>query len=449
MHTIDRPVIRAAAAMLATDPGEATDAADSEAARRLLADLGAFDGTGPGNLAALVRLAGRLPMVFTLAAPRAPGLTFLGATVDAREFGRNPSGYAVDGVSGSGTSLRTAFAACIGEAAEYLSQLESGDEGLARRPAGEPGGAPALRNLDGLLAQLEATPGRADPGADPAIDWIAAERATDGAAVLVPADLCLRGRDQSAVRSRIPLSTGCAAGPTAAGARLSAVLELVERDAAALWWIGGRRGRRIAPDSTAGRALPGLLRALRHDREERRTFVLDITTDLAIPCVAALSCNRDGRDLAFGLAARLDVDAAVRSALVEMCQGELGNGLIGVKLARGGEAALTDRERLRARRSRDLVYDDCPLLHPAGVSRSDDPVPPAGDPLGHVLTRLADADIDVAFVDLTRQDVDIPVIKAFAPGLQPLQSCIATRRLQRTRDEFGGGMIQTDSFALL
>ncbi len=443
MHTLERPLLEAASAMLAGDAGD--EAAGSEDARRLLATLGAFDGTAPANLAALVRLAARLPEVFTLPVPRAPGLSFLGATVDARELGWKTSRDAVAGVSGSGMNFRAAFAACIGEAAEYVSQLERGDEDLIRRPVDERRDGPALRNADNLLAQLEVTRSETLP----ALDWITADRVPDGRTVLVPADLCLRGREHAAARSRIPLSTGCAAGPTTAAARLSAVLELVERDAAALWWIGGRRGCRIAPNSTAGQALPDLLRALRHDRDDRRTFVLDITTDLAIPCVAALSCDGDGRDLAFGLAARLDIDAAVRSALVEMCQGELGNDLIGVKLARGGETALSDRERLRARRSRELVYDDHPLLHPTGVDRLGDPVSIDGDPLYRVLQHLADAEIEVAFVDLTRPDVDVPVVKAFAPGLQPLQSSIATNRLNRTLDEFSGGMIHTNSFVLL
>jgi len=443
MHTIERPLLESAAGILTGETaGEATG---GEAARQLLSYLGAFDGTGPGNLASLVRLASRLPTLFTLPVSRAPGLSFLGATVDARELGWRASGDGVAGVSGSGMSFQSAFAACMGEAAEYLSQLERGDEEPVRRRADEIDPERLLPNTDALVAQLEFP----SNGTAPAIDWVAGERALAGSPILVPADLCLRGREHAAAQSRIPLSTGCAAGPTTAAASLSAVLELVERDAAALWWIGGRRGRHVAPESSAGRAFQTDLQTLRQGRSDRRTSVLDITTDLAIPCVVALSCNADGRDLAFGLAARLDLDGAVRSALVEMCQGELGNELIAVKLARGGETALSERERQRARRSRELVYGDCPLLHADGIDGPRHASVPGGDPLTHVLHRLAAAGVEVAFVDLTRLDVGIPVTKAFAPGLQIPQSPIAGNRLKYTLAEFGGGRGHTDGFALL
>jgi YcaO cyclodehydratase, ATP-ad Mg2+-binding len=66
-------------------------------------------------------------------------------------------------------------------------------------------------------------------------------------------------RIEQGVAPPLKLSTGCAAGVTVAAATLRALLELIERDAVALWWRGGRRGRAIGSDDEAGRAAAELL----------------------------------------------------------------------------------------------------------------------------------------------------------------------------------------------
>src|SRR4029077_15357944 len=100
------------------------------------------------------------------------------------------------------------------------------------------------------------------------------------------------------------MSTGCAAGPSFDAAASRALLELVERDAASLWWIGGHRPRPLAFDDQAMTEGVRLLSSLRQDNRRRASWLLDITSDLAIPCVAAVSVDDDGRGLACGLAAR-------------------------------------------------------------------------------------------------------------------------------------------------
>ena len=70
--------------------------------------------------------------------------------------------------------------------------------------------------------------------------------------VLLPADWCLRrATGQQRLRPRTALSVGVAAGPTFDWAASRALLELVERDAASLWWIGGRRGKAVPLDHPA------------------------------------------------------------------------------------------------------------------------------------------------------------------------------------------------------
>jgi ribosomal protein S12 methylthiotransferase accessory factor len=97
------------------------------------------------------------------------------------------------------------------------------------------------------------------------------------------------------------------------------VLELEERDATASWWYGRRE--RAPIDVAAIEGAPKLSRWLA-DRE-RRSVLFDITTDLDIPVMAAMSAEPDGGDIALGFSARLDPNAAAISALTEMLQMEV------------------------------------------------------------------------------------------------------------------------------
>ena len=84
-----------------------------------------------------------------------------------------------------------------------------------------------------------------------------------------------------------------------------------------MWWRGGRRGRPIAEDSAAGRAAAELLAQMRQGKADRQSWVLDLTTDLDIPAVVAVSTRPDGFGCALGFAARLSLSAAVRAAIFD------------------------------------------------------------------------------------------------------------------------------------
>ena len=98
-----------------------------------------------------------------------------------------------------------------------------------------------------------------------ALSWYRATRLTDGCEVWLPADICLRRPPaQRDFTPPFPLSIGSAAGPSRDAAALHGLLELIERDAASLWWRGGQLARSIPPQHEAGIAVEGLLRQLRH-----------------------------------------------------------------------------------------------------------------------------------------------------------------------------------------
>ena len=250
------------------------------------------------------------------------------------------------------------------------------------------------------------------------------------------------------MQPRTELSVGVAAGPTFEWAATRAVLELIERDAAGLWWMGGRPGRALPLEGAAMREAVRLTGFLRDQSRERVSWLLDITTDLGIPVIAAISCNRSGRQLASGLAARLTMEDAARAAIFELCQTELAIQLAELKRAESGPDSLAPSDRAHLERDAAIDAGECQLLHPRGISTTTDPT--QGDaPLRALAHALSVFEIETALIDMTRPRFGIPVVRAIAPALQPLPSRIVTERLKRTCNDYGGGDRYTRGLALI
>src|SRR5437879_3833280 len=242
------------------------------------------------NRAHLLIAASRFARVFELAAPDAPGLFSFGAQFDPALADPLHDGSPMVGVSGVGLTLQEAFQGCIGEGIEYLSQLQTGTDLLLKPGVDDWAGklGPKAVELVGVLSERRMQPERA-------LSWCRATRLTDGGEAWLPADICLRRPPaQRDFAPPFPLSIGSAAGPSRDAAALHGLLELIERDAASLWWRGGQLARSIPPQHEAGIVAEGLLRQLRHGASvQRRTWLLDITTDIGVPCVAAVSRSEE------------------------------------------------------------------------------------------------------------------------------------------------------------
>jgi ribosomal protein S12 methylthiotransferase accessory factor len=443
---------RAASALLGDNPGDTGD----PDARLLLEALGyataasrAGDESGPQmrHRASLLRAASQFSRVFELAAPDAPGLICFGAEFDPALADPLHSGSPAVGVSGVGVSLQEAFQGCIGEGIEYLSQLQTGDDVLELPDPGVPAEKLAPQARD-FLAAFSAH--RLRPDAE--LSWHHATRLTDRCEVLLPADLCLRrAPEQREIRPPFPLGTGSAAGESWDAAALHGVLELIERDAASLWWRGGKRGGSIAPRHEAHLMADDLLRRLRQNAPARRSWLLDITTDIGVPCVAAVSCMANGLGFAFGLAARPTLNAAARSAILEKCQIELAHAVVEAKVRERGEAALNARDRVHRRRATMIDADQCLLLQPA-AERAEHLSFDATDPgamLRRIVERLGQFGIETFGLDLTRPRFAVPVARVIAPGLQLEPSELITPRLADIIARTGGGSAYTGGIALI
>lgn len=153
------------------------------------------------------------------------------------------------------------------------------------------------------------------------IDWMEIEDAYTGEGWFVPADFILIGRRDAGDPHAIAIadSNGCASGSDSDLAKLSAVLELIERDAVARWWYG-RRARSTVKLSEIedSECLISYLSGRR-----RTCSLIDITTDVGIASFAAVSAEQSGADVALGSGAAIDPRRAALSALTEMLQMEV------------------------------------------------------------------------------------------------------------------------------
>jgi ribosomal protein S12 methylthiotransferase accessory factor len=408
----------------------------------------AVAGRDLANRAALLRAAAGFTRVFQLPSVDAPGLVFFGAEVEGALVAADGQARQRIGVSGAGLSARQAFEGCIGEGVEWLSQLETGREPLLRgRPAAY------LRGLGPLTAEaVEAFLHHANLSPDVDMDWILATRLSDGCETALPADVCLR-RDGSrrAFAPPFPLSIGCSAGVTFETAALRGLLEVIERDAACLWWRGGSRGRLLRLDGDAYAQVGYQLARLRRDDPPRPSWLLDITTDLGVPCVAAISQAAQGSGFCCGLAARPRMAQAAQAAVLGMCQTELALRVIEMKRRQRGDDALNDVDRDHEIRATKIDTRSCALLHPLppdAVSpdcATDEP----DDLLRLLVARLADKGIDTFAVDLSRSSFGIPVAQVLCPALEKEPAEFGGARLRATVARTGGGHTYTGGIALM
>lgn len=224
-------------------------------------------------------------------------------------------------------------------------------------------------------------------------------------------------------------SNGCAAGTSRTDAVLQGMLELVERDAVALWWYN----RTPLPGVDLGSADPWV----RHMREvhtgvDREMWALDLTADLGIPVYAALSRRTGGshEHILLGFGAHLDPAVALRRAVTELNQGL--PALDGLDPA----AALAAGDPDLAGWVRTATLAGLPWLAPDPASPAwrpgDHPYLPRPDlaaDVDDVRGRIEAAGMEVMVLDQTRPDVGLPVVRVIVPGLRHMWARFGPGRL--------------------
>ncbi|KWZ40698.1 bacteriocin biosynthesis cyclodehydratase [Burkholderia savannae] len=326
--------------------------------------------------------------------------------------------------SGKGASDAQARASALAEALERFSGVYQGDEAALRGSLAElsahapPHGAPidvnALQQYsDRQFERRERhnattddprkqVPQRFTPQS--VIDWTPAWSIATGARRLVPLAYCYAEAPASSGTAYcVHNPNGCAAGACIEEAILQGLLELVERDAVAIWWYNElcRPGIDIA--SFGDPYFDALV--AEYASLGWRLWALDITHDLRIPVFVALARETATGRFSIGFGCHLDSRIALQRALTEV------NQLLDV----GASAPPPwDADKLSGEA---FLHPDSALPPMRAPLRATGTAADLKSDVERCVARLSAAGIDTLVVDKTRPDIGLPVVQVIAPGL--------------------------------
>jgi YcaO-like protein with predicted kinase domain len=321
--------------------------------------------------------------------------------------------------AGKGEHALAAQISAIMEAIERVSAESPPRESVERgtlRDMAERGDAPVI---DPRLFDLPFETSFRD---DAEFSWVTGFDIMSGSEVRVALDLVLSPASEGICAG--VETNGLAAGNTHTEAMLHALYEVVERDAVSEeefrirfgdWPDGGRGLRLIDLSTLPGRAAEWAARIADSGLE---LVVQDITNAIGIPVYAAhvVDYSFPGAEadaLTFaGYGADLNPARAVLRAVTEAVQSHTGVMLAARDTFEGTESVMSRTDSLRRRA--DLINAPGRLPFPCGSSST-------GDILGDVecvVSRLRAAGLaHCVVVDLTRADLEIPVVRVLVPGL--------------------------------
>ena len=261
------------------------------------------------------------------------------------------------------------------------------------------------------MAELPAEPHRSFAGGagTPTLTWY------------VPAAYVYFGFQVNGTRFCYADSNGNAAGSTLEDAILQGFFEIVERDAAGIWFYNN------LPQPAVGLAAFGdryINRLVQHYKKvlKRDLIVLDITTDLKVPCFVALSRRTDRlpEDIIMGFGCHLDPHVAIGRALTEI------NQILFSVLQTNSDGSTRYlyedpevRAWLKTVRTKDHAYLRPDPTVPAKTP-SDYSVPETDDLLTALEACLGHAHrcgLEVFVFDATRADLGLATVKVLIPGM--------------------------------
>jgi ribosomal protein S12 methylthiotransferase accessory factor len=350
-------------------------------------------------------------------------------TIDALRSGLTGGSF------GKGSTAEQAEASALMEAIERYSGIFQGDEiRTAKRftdfPAGE-----ALHPNDVLLfsdAQYQAPENEPDESHqvpapfDPSrkMEWTPVWSLRDQRFKYLPTSLMyfFYGGGPGTYQAD---SNGCAAGNTLQEAIVQGFLELVERDAYAIWWYNRLQREELDLGQFDDSYVRDLHRQLAD--EGRRLWVLDITSDLGVPTyVAMLHWIQNGHEnIEFGSGAHFDSRIALLRTLTEL------NQFLSIGLMGGGTGEKPSLDRVNP-----LHLKEHPFLTPSGKPAAPLDSGSKFGPLENTLQQVEAcvaiakrAGLDFLLLDQTRPDVEVPVVRVIVPGLRHFYRRFAPGRL--------------------
>lgn len=326
--------------------------------------------------------------------------------------------FAVGG--GKGRTRSQARASALGEALERLSAIYSDERPRRRASAAELGDDAIDLNALQLFsdAQLSGRDIVEQPAYDPIpppfdrqreIDWTACWSLTHERVRWVPSSYCYRycPSDQTVCTFN---SNGHAAGNVIEEAILHGLLELIERDAVAIWWYN--RAHRPVSAPEIDEPYLGLMRE-RYAAEGWDLWTLDLTHDFGVPVVTSIAQHRsESSRFLIGFGCHLEARLALQRSLTELNQ-------------------ISHSLQVQWRRSLSTI-ERVPHLIPHSVTRTAARLEASNDLLVDVracVDRAAELGMETLVLDQSQPDLELEVVKVMVPGMRHFLRRLAPGRL--------------------
>ncbi|MFD8499935.1 TOMM precursor leader peptide-binding protein [Amycolatopsis sp. NPDC059657] len=244
---------------------------------------------------------------------------------------------------------------------------------------------------------------------------------------LLPTEMLYYGApDEAGLRSLRADSNGCAAGSSVEDAILQGTLEVIERDAVALWWYN----RTPMPGVDLGGFGDPWLEEMtqRYAEIGRELWALDVTSDVGVPVMVAISreLGKPSENIMLGFGAHLDPRTALRRAVSES------NQMLAVLCDTDTEFDDPDARRWL----RGATVENQPYLLPAGGIPARKPADfrfshraDIRDDVLALVRALGERGLETLVLDQTRPDVGLPVVKVIVPGMRSFWARFAPGRL--------------------
>lgn len=331
-----------------------------------------------------------------------------------------------------------AIVGAIGEAVErYSAAFVPYDQVILRSYASVGEGAVSPWSMvlynDAQYEQPEFGYKRVDP--EEPIGWVTGYSLTQDRPILVPAFAVYQPYRSQAGESPViqQVTTGMACGNTLEEAILSAICEVVERDASMLMWMQTRRPPKVVTGDSNSTALLEVLG--RFGSVQRYVTLLNVTTDLSIPAYVAVWDGPIASECGaiFASCASLSPGRAAVGALTELAQCLMWAGSLVDKGVHLPDPAIEQLSLIEEH----VLWSLRPTTRPAFAFALSSERQVAFDErseLGLVdvdvlqaimrcVELIAAAGLEVIVVDVTSPDIrecGLHVVRAIIPGAQPL-----------------------------
>ena len=314
---------------------------------------------------------------------------------------------AVSVYNGKGATPAEAKVSAMMEGIERFSAEVHGQELVVARYSR------IAQDLPALDPALLVLPRGADP--DMPIPWVSGYDLIANEEILVPASAVFHPLPPHYPQLFRTSTNGLASGNTPEEAVFHALMELIERDAWSLVEASRDTGPAVEDidDPLAG-SLLGKFQAA-----DVAVTVRDITSDIGIPTIAAVSDDTRLRDptlLTIGMGSHTSARIAVLRALTEVAQSRLTQ----IHGAREDTTVADIRKKMGYERAKRMnrYWFEAPIQEKFSKIPSFDS-PDFLDDIMLTIRRLKAAGLSrVIATDLTRAEIGVPVVRVVVPGLE-------------------------------